>query len=44
MDFLKEVFMDIIVRDNYEEMSRYAAEIITKCIKSKPDCVLGLAT
>ncbi|MBU2563609.1 MAG: glucosamine-6-phosphate deaminase, partial [Actinobacteria bacterium] len=36
--------MDIIVRDNYEKMSRYAAEIIAKCIKSKPDCVLGLAT
>lgn len=36
--------MDIIIRDNYEEMSTYAAEIIAGYIKYKPDCVLGLAT
>ncbi len=30
--------------ENYEEMSRKAAEIIAAQIKSKPDCVLGLAT
>ena len=36
--------MDIIVRENYEEMSKYAADIIAKLVKSKPDCVLGLAT
>jgi glucosamine-6-phosphate deaminase len=36
--------MDIIIRENYEQMSRYAAEIIASYVKSKPDCVLGLAT
>lgn len=36
--------MDIIIKNDYEEMSRYAAEIIAGFIKSKPDCVLGLAT
>ena len=36
--------MDVIIRDNYDLMSKYAAGIIAKCIKSKPDCVLGLAT
>ncbi|MDD4571343.1 MAG: glucosamine-6-phosphate deaminase [Clostridia bacterium] len=36
--------MDIIIRENYEQMSQYAAEIIAGYVKSKPDCVLGLAT
>ena len=36
--------MDIIIRENYEEMSKYAAKIIAGYIKEKPDCVLGLAT
>lgn len=36
--------MDIIIRDNYDEMSKYAAKIIADLIKSKPNCVLGLAT
>ncbi|MFA5528386.1 MAG: glucosamine-6-phosphate deaminase [Peptostreptococcales bacterium] len=36
--------MDIIIRENYEQMSKYAADIIAECIQSKPDCVLGLAT
>lgn len=36
--------MDIIIRENYEQMSKYAAEIIAGYVKSKPDCVLGLAT
>ncbi|MDD2218189.1 MAG: glucosamine-6-phosphate deaminase [Eubacteriales bacterium] len=36
--------MDIIIRDDYEQMSKYAAEIIAGHIKAKPDCVLGLAT
>jgi glucosamine-6-phosphate deaminase len=36
--------MDIIIKENYDEMSRYTAEIIAGFIKSKPDCVLGLAT
>lgn len=36
--------MDIIIKDNYEELSSYAAEKIASLVKSKPDCVLGLAT
>ncbi|MEG6616970.1 glucosamine-6-phosphate deaminase [Peptococcaceae bacterium 1198_IL3148] len=36
--------MDIIVRDSYHEMSKYTADIIARLVKSKPDCVLGLAT
>jgi glucosamine-6-phosphate deaminase len=36
--------MDIIIRENYEAMSDYAAEVIAGYVKSKPDCVLGLAT
>jgi len=36
--------MDIIIRENYEEMSKYAAKVIAGFVKSKPDCVLGLAT
>lgn len=36
--------MDIIIKENYEQMSKYAAGIIADYIKSKPDCVLGLAT
>ncbi len=36
--------MDIIVRDNYAEMSRYAAGVIAGFMKRKPNCVLGLAT
>jgi len=36
--------MKIVIKENYEEMSKYAAEVIASCIKAKPDCVLGLAT
>jgi glucosamine-6-phosphate deaminase len=36
--------MNIIIRDTYEEMSKYAAEVIASMIREKPDCVLGLAT
>lgn len=36
--------MDIIIKENYETMSDYAAEKIADLVKSKPDCVLGLAT
>ncbi len=36
--------MDIIIKEDYAQLSRYAAEIIASQIKSKPDCVLGLAT
>ncbi len=36
--------MDIIIKENYEEISKYAAGIIAQLVRSKPDCVLGLAT
>jgi glucosamine-6-phosphate deaminase len=36
--------MDIIIRENYEQMSKYAAGVIAGYVKSKPNCVLGLAT
>lgn len=36
--------MNIIIRENYEQMSKYAAEIIGSFVRSKPHCVLGLAT
>ncbi len=36
--------MDIIIRETYDEMSRYAAGVIAGLVRSKPDCVLGLAT
>lgn len=36
--------MDIIITEDYEQMSRAAADIIATRIKEKPDCVLGLAT
>ena len=36
--------MQICVVDNYEEMSRKAAEIVANAVKTNPECVLGLAT
>ena len=36
--------MRIILADNYEEMSKKAAAIVTSQVILKPDCVLGLAT
>lgn len=36
--------MKIIVTENYEEMSRAAADCMAEVIRQKPDCVLGLAT
>ena len=36
--------MEILIRENYEEMSKTAAKIISELIRSKNDCVLGLAT
>lgn len=36
--------MRIFVEENYEKMSRRAAQIIAAQIVCKPDCVLGLAT
>ncbi|MGI6668842.1 MAG: glucosamine-6-phosphate deaminase [Acetivibrionales bacterium] len=36
--------MDIIIKENYDEMSKYTAELIGSFVKKKPTCVLGLAT
>lgn len=36
--------MDIIVKQDYEQMSRCAAEHIAKLIKNKPNSVIGFAT
>jgi glucosamine-6-phosphate deaminase len=36
--------MEVIVKNSYEEMSRLAAEMIAKVIRSKPNAVIGLAT
>ncbi|MCD6220341.1 glucosamine-6-phosphate deaminase [Candidatus Calescamantes bacterium] len=36
--------MRVVIRKDYEEMSRTAAEIVANLVRSKPDCVLGLAT
>lgn len=36
--------MDIIIRDDYQAMSAYAANCIANVIKNKPNAVLGLAT
>ena len=40
----EEFTMKFIVCKDYDEMSRKGAEIIAALLKSKPDCVLGLAT
>ena len=36
--------MKIIIAENYEKMSRAAADLIAAQILVKPNCVLGLAT
>lgn len=36
--------MEIIVKDNVEQMSQVAARVVAKVLNSKPDAVLGLAT
>lgn len=36
--------MKIVVKENYSEMSKYAANLIADLIRKKPNCVLGLAT
>ncbi len=33
--------MDIIIRDDYDQMSRYAARMIADLVRAKPDCVLA---
>ena len=36
--------MNVIITENYDEMSKKAAEIIVALVKKKPNAVLGLAT
>lgn len=36
--------MKVIITENYEEMSKKAAEIIVDVVKNTPDAILGLAT
>ena len=36
--------MNVVVTDNYDEMSKAAAAVIADQLKAKPDSVLGLAT
>lgn len=36
--------MKVVICDNYEKMSEYAARIVASCVTLKPNCVLGLAT
>ncbi|MGI6333921.1 MAG: glucosamine-6-phosphate deaminase [Saccharofermentanales bacterium] len=36
--------MEIIVKENYQEMSLYAAGMVADLIRRKPDCVIGFAT
>jgi glucosamine-6-phosphate deaminase len=36
--------MEVIVKDNYDEMSKLSAKLIADVVRQKPRCVLGLAT
>ena len=36
--------MEVIIKENYEELSKFAASMISEQIEKKPDTVLGLAT
>jgi len=36
--------MEVVVKENYEEMSKLAAQLIAEVVRKKPRCVLGLAT
>lgn len=36
--------MLVIIKENYDEMSREAAQIVSRLIRLKPNCVLGFAT
>ena len=36
--------MKVIITENYEEMSKKAAEIIIELVKNNPNAILGLAT
>jgi len=36
--------MEVIISNNYEQMSKAAGEVVAKVLNAKPDAVLGLAT
>ncbi|HEX28758.1 TPA: glucosamine-6-phosphate deaminase [Candidatus Poribacteria bacterium] len=36
--------MKVLIRKDYEEMSKTAAQIVASLVRKKPNCVLGLAT
>lgn len=36
--------MLVIIKDNYDEISREGAKQIATLVKAKPDCVIGFAT
>ena len=36
--------MKVIITENYDEMSKKAAEIIIDIVKNNPNAILGLAT
>ena len=36
--------MKVLIRKDYEEMSKTAAQIVARLVRRKPNCVLGLAT
>lgn len=36
--------MNVIIKENYDQMSKYTARVIADLVKSKPNCVIGLAT
>jgi len=36
--------MEVVVKENYQEMSRLSAELIAEVVRKKPRAVLGLAT
>ncbi len=36
--------MELVIKNNYEELSQEAAHIISNLLRKKPDCVLGFAT
>ncbi len=36
--------MLVLVKENYDDMSKEAAKIVAALVRRKPDCVLGLAT
>ena len=36
--------MRVIVKNNYDEMSKEAAKIVAELVREKKNCVLGLAT